>query len=203
MEMGISDTDIVIGSVGRLVYEKGFAELFAAAAELVERHKSWKFVIIGPKEYDQRDGAVPESQIQALVRTGSIFFLNWREDVARWYAAMDIFVLPSHREGVPRACMEAAAMELPVIATDIRGCREVVKCNETGILVPVKDSKALVAAIEDLGQDQARRTALGRKGRHHILKNFDHELVLERLRNFYAQIQLNLQMNKTWRDKHC
>ena len=107
---------------------------------------------------------------------------------------MDIFVLPSHREGVPRACMEAAAMELPVIATDIRGCREVVKRNETGILVPIKDSQALVAAIETLAQDEGRRVELGKEGRRHILKNFDRELVLERLRSFYSQIQLKLQM---------
>jgi glycosyltransferase involved in cell wall biosynthesis len=201
-EIGISDTDILIGSVGRLVYEKGFAELFTAAAELVKKHKSWKFVIIGPKEDDHRHDAVRTSQIQALSRTGAVFFLDWREDLARWYAAMDIFVLPSHREGVPRACMEAAAMELPVIATDIRGCREVVKCNETGILVPIKDSKSLIAAIESLAQDEARRTELGREGRRHILENFDHELVLKRLRNFYAQIQLSLQMNRRRLEKH-
>ncbi len=199
--IGISDTDIVIGCVGRLVYEKGFLELFAAAAELVERHESWKFLIIGPKEDGRRD-SVPTSQIQALTRTGSVFFLNWRQDVSRWYAAMDIFVLPSHREGVPRACMEAAAMGLPVIATDIRGCREVVKRNETGILVPIKNSNALVAAIENLAQDEARRTELGRKGRNHIIENFDHELVLERLRHFYAQIQLNLPMNRRSHEKH-
>ena len=94
-------------------------------------------------------------------------------------------------------------MELPVIATDIRGCREVVKYNETGILVPVKDSKGLLAAIENLALDEARRTELGRKGRRHILKNFDQEFVLERLRDFYAQIHLNLQMNKRWLDEHC
>src|SRR6266478_1058278 len=76
MEMGISDTDIVIGSVGRLVYEKGFAELFAAAAELLERHKDWKFVIVGPKENDQRHDAVPASQIEILTRTGSVF--DWQ-----------------------------------------------------------------------------------------------------------------------------
>jgi len=99
--------------------------------------------------------------------------------------------------------MEAAAMGLPVITTDIRGCREVVKCNETGILVPIKDCKALVAAIEALAQDEARRTELGRKGRRHILKNFDQQLVLERLRDFYAQIQLRLQMNKLWPDRRC
>jgi glycosyltransferase involved in cell wall biosynthesis len=190
-KIGVSDTDVVIGTVGRLVYEKGFADLFAAVAELIERHKSWKFLIIGPKENGHRHDAVPASQMEALSRTGSVIFLNWRDDVSRWYAAMDIFVLPSHREGVPRACMEAAAMELPVIATDIRGCREVVKHNETGILVPIKDSKALVAAIEHLGQDRVRRIALGRRGRRHILKNFDRELVFYRLRTFYAEIHSN------------
>jgi glycosyltransferase involved in cell wall biosynthesis len=199
-EIGISDTDIVIGSVARLVYEKGFLELFAAAAELVEKHKSWKFVIVGPKEESRRD-AVTADEIEALSRTGSVFFLNWRDDVSTWYAAMDIFVLPSHREGVPRTCMEAAAMELPVIVTDIRGCREVVKANETGILVPIKDSQALVAAIETLAGDEVRRAELGKEGRRHILANFNHELVLERLRNFYAQIQLNLQMNSKPRER--
>src|ERR1700693_4721908 len=97
--------------------------------------------------------------------------------------------------------MEAGAMELPVIAADIRGCREVVKGNETGILVPLKDSQALVAAIKTLAQDEVRRAELGKEGRRHILANFNHELVLERLRNFYAQIQLNLQMNSKRREK--
>jgi glycosyltransferase involved in cell wall biosynthesis len=191
-EIGILDTDIVVGSVGRLVYEKGFGELFAAAKQLVKSHKNLKFVIIGPEEDDQRD-AVPRSEIEALIRTGSVFFLDWRDNLARWYACMDLFVLPSHREGVPRACMEAAAMGLPVIATDVRGCREVIKRNETGMLVPLKDLKALVTAIENLVCDENRRTQFGREGRQHILRNFDHELVLERLRNFYCQIQLELQ----------
>jgi glycosyltransferase involved in cell wall biosynthesis len=191
-EMGILDTDIVVGSVGRLVYEKGFGELFAAAKQLVESQRNLKFVIIGPEEIDQHD-AVPRSQMDALRRTGSVFFMNWRDDLARWYASMDLFVLPSHREGVPRACMEAAAMGLPVIATDVRGCREVVVRNETGILVPLKDLKALVTAIGDLARDENKRTQFGIEGRQHILRNFDHELVLERLRNFYGQIQLELQ----------
>jgi glycosyltransferase involved in cell wall biosynthesis len=192
-EIGILDTDIVVGSVGRLVYEKGFGELFAAAAELIGKHNNMKFVIVGPKENDQKD-AVSREEIETLTRTGSVFFLNWRNDVSECYAAMDMFVLPSHREGIPRACMEAAAMELPVIATDIRGCREVVISNETGILVARRDAVSLVAAIENLAQDQDRRVHFGRAGRRHILKNFDRELVLERLQNFYAQIQSKLQM---------
>jgi len=200
MELGILDTDLVIGSVGRLVYEKGFAELFAAAGELIERHKDWKFVVVGPVENDRRDG-VPASQIDFLRRTGSVIFLNWREDMYRWYATMDLFVLPSHREGVPRACMEAAAMGLPVIATDVRGCREVVKSNETGILVPVRDSKALVNAIEALAQDEARRAELGKNGRDYIFQNFNRELVLERLRNFYAHVQSNISRDRIWAGK--
>jgi len=195
-EIGIKDTDVLVGTVGRLVYEKGFGELFAAATQLTGRHKDIKFVIIGPEENDQRD-AVPRREIDALSRTGSVVFLNWRNDLSRWYAAMDLFVLPSHREGVPRACMEAAATGLPVITTDVRGCREVVKPNETGILVPLRDLKALVAAIESLIYDSNRRNQFGSEGQRHILKNFDHRQVLERLRAFYLQIQLQLQTAKS------
>lgn len=189
-ELGINDNDVVIGVVGRLVYEKGFRELFAAATELIPKHANWKFMVVGPEENGQRHGAVSRQQIVELSRTGSVFFLNWRDDVSKWYGAMDIFVLPSHREGVPRACMEAAAMELPVIATDIRGCREVVDKNQTGILVPVGDSRALVQAIESLVRDEGQRVRFGKNGRQHILKNFDHKLVLQRLCNFYSDVQL-------------
>jgi len=82
-------------------------------------------------------------------------------------------------------------MGLPVIATDIRGCREVVKSNETGILVPVKDSKALAIAIEALAQDKPRRDDLGKRGRDHILHNFNHDLVLKRLGDFYGALHLS------------
>lgn len=192
-ELGIEDTDVVIGIVGRLVNEKGFGEFFAAAAELIPKHKNWKFLVVGPKEGGQRKDAISVGQIEELRRTGSAFFLDWRDDVSSWYAAMDIFVLPSHREGVPRACMEAAAMELPVIATNIRGCREVVKHGETGILVPLRDAGALISAIEMLVTDENRRKGFGKAGRQHILKHFDHQLVLERLSNLYSQIQATLQ----------
>lgn len=196
-ELGINDGDVVIGVVGRLVYEKGFREFFAAATELIPRHANWKFMVVGPQENGHRHGAVSDEQIAELSRTGSVFFLNWRDDVSKWYGAMDIFVLPSHREGMPRACMEAAAMELPVIATDIRGCREVVEKNETGILVPVGDSRALVQAIESLVGDKEQRARFGRNGRQYVLKNFDHKLVLQRLSDFYSGVQLALQARET------
>jgi glycosyltransferase involved in cell wall biosynthesis len=128
-----SSGKIIIGSVGRLVAEKGFPELFEAARRLAERNPNLHFIVVGPTEADQND-AIPQQLLDDLTRSGVVEFPGWGDDMRSWYARMDTFVLPSHREGIPRTCMEAASMGLPVIATDIRGCREVVKNGETGIL---------------------------------------------------------------------
>jgi len=79
-------------------------------------------------------------------------------------------------------------MEIPVVATDIRGCREVVKHGETGLLVPMRDPTKLSHAIEQLAADPGLRRAMGNRGRRHMVQNFDRQHVLERLLNFYAQI---------------
>lgn len=187
-EFGFNDSDFVVGCVARLVYEKGCAEIFAAAERLTSRHSEIKFLLIGPQESDQND-AVSARQIDLLSRRGTVVFAGWRADMPQCYAAMDLFLLPSHREGVPRACMEAAAMERPVVASDIRGCREVVRHDQTGFLVPLKDVSAIVRAIETLAGDRAQAAAMGRRGRQHILRNFDERRVLERLCAFYAALE--------------
>jgi glycosyltransferase involved in cell wall biosynthesis len=101
---------------------------------------------------------------------------------------MDAFLLPSHREGIPRALMEASAMERPVIATNVRGCREVVRQGETGLLIPMRDASAIVAAVEKLRADRALAVWMGRRGRQHILENFDQQQVLARLCAFYSAL---------------
>lgn len=184
---GIGEDDVVVGSVGRLVYEKGFAELFAAAEALTTRHDRLKFVVVGPEETDQHD-AVDPARMARLKRRGVVHFAGWQADMKPWYEAMDLFVLPSHREGIPRACMEAAAMACPVVASDIRGCREVVLHEETGLLVPVRDAEALAGAIDRLARDAPRRVQMGRRGRAHVVRNFSQEKVLARLRTFYTRI---------------
>lgn len=191
-ELGFRETDFVAGSVGRLVYEKGFGELFTAAEAITEANPAVKFLVIGPTEETARRDAVSPSLLAELERRGAVRFVGWRDDLPRWYAAMDLFVLPSHREGVPRACLEAAAMELPVVATDIRGCREVVVPGETGLLVPVRDPEALRQALERLAGNPAEAAEMGRRGRRHVLVNFDSRAVLERLRAFYRQIETRL-----------
>lgn len=184
-KLGFSPDDFVVGSVGRLVYEKGFRELFEAAEILTSRHVNIKFLTIGPQEEDQNDAISPQT-IASLRERGVISFLGWQDDMPGLYSAMDLFVLPSYREGIPRACMEAAAMELPVIATRIRGCREAVKDGETGVLIPARDATALISAIERIVQDRTSARELGRRAREHIIENFSSQQVLQRLEGFYA-----------------
>ncbi len=186
-EVGLQPSDFVVGSVGRLVEEKGFRELFAAAEILSSRHPQLKFVVVGPRETDQND-ALDNGYMDDLQRQGVVRFVNWCDDVRPWYAAMDLFVLPSYREGIPRACMEAAAMARPIVASDIRGCREVVADRETGLLVAPRDVPQLVEAIERLYQDRNLAVRMGECGRQHIVTNFDIKDVCRRLREFYAQL---------------
>ena len=178
---------VVVGSVGRLVYGKGFGELFQAAEALAGKYEKLEFVIVGPKEVDHNDAIRPD-QIKDLEQRGLVRFLGWQSDMPAMYRTMDLFVLPSHREGIPRACMEAAAMEIPVIATDIRGCREVVLDGQTGTLVPVRNAAALTEAIEQMLQRRGDWAALGSRGRTHVVENFNSRIVIQRLCGFYAKV---------------
>lgn len=186
-EVGLESSDFVVGSVGRLVEEKGFRELCAAAEILSSRHQQLKFVVVGPRETDQND-ALDNDYMDDLQRRGVVRFVNWCDDMRPWYAAIDLFVLPSYREGIPRACMEASAMMRPVVASDIRGCREVVVDGETGLLVPPRDVPHLVDAIARLYQDRNLAARMGERGRQHIVANFDIKDVCRRLCDFYAEL---------------
>src|SRR5205085_5050402 len=111
-----------------------------------------------------KDDAITGAELDAAARDANITFLGSRTDVDEWYAAMDLYVLASYREGFPRSAMEAAAMGLPIVATDIRGCRQVVTDGETGLLVPAHQSAPLAAAIRRLAAAPELRARMGRAG---------------------------------------
>ena len=182
-ELGVGEDQIVVGIVGRLVEEKGFLELFAAAAKLDPRYV---VVVVGPT--DEAKGDALTSDVISTARAGGVRFLGMRTDVDELYRAMDIFVLPSHREGFPRSAMEAAAMGLPVIASDIRGCREVVEHEVNGLLIPVRNADALGAAITSLGEDDVARARMGRAGRRKALSSFDEDQVVATVVDTYRQV---------------
>lgn len=173
-EIGAAESDVVVGTVGRLVAEKGFLELFQAV-ELVG--PGFVFVVVGPVDPDKPD-ALPGDVVERA-REAGVRFLGMRTDMEDVYAALDMFALPSHREGFPRAAMEAAAMALPVIATDIRGCRQVVHHGVNGILVPVGEPGPLSEAIRSLGADPAARAGMSAASRRIALEAFDERRVVD------------------------
>jgi glycosyltransferase involved in cell wall biosynthesis len=182
-ELGLDDEEVVVGIVGRMVAEKGYRELFDAFQRLGD---GFKLVCVGPADPQKADG-LSNAEIDSAVYQG-VLFLGMRTDVDRLYNAMDVFVLPSHREGFPRSAMEAAATGLPVIATDIRGCREVVDDGVTGRLVPGASAPDLAAAIAEIGSSSEIRSAMGAAGLAKAAADFDERRVVHRVLATYADL---------------
>ena len=182
---GADDDTVVVGTVGRLVAEKGYPELIEAFLGLPDRDR-YRLVVAGGADRDKPDALDPH--LLARAEAEGVQFLGQRSDVDALYAAMDVFVLASHREGFPRAAMEAAATSRPVIATDVRGCRQVVDDGRNGLLVPVRDPLALRAAIAALGTDRERRTRMGEQSWVVAKERFDERRVVEIVLEAYARV---------------
>jgi glycosyltransferase involved in cell wall biosynthesis len=182
-ELGLTEGQIAVGLVARLVEEKGVPELIATAERLDDRYVVF---IVGPKDREKAD-AVSEELLSRAEANG-VRFLGMRKDVERIYQGLDVFVLPSHREGFPRAAMEAAASGLPVIATDIRGCRQVVDHGVNGFLFPVRDVDALTEAIGRVGADAELRWEMSRASVELARAEFDEREIVSRVMGAYADV---------------
>lgn len=176
-EWGVGDDEVVAGVVGRLVREKGLRELFEALHALKPDHPQLRLVVVGPQDPDKPDGLSPEAIAEA--EELGVVFTGVRHDMPECYAGMDIFVTATHREGFPRAAMEASASGLPLVATDIRGCRQVVDNGVTGLLVPVRSPVALAAAIAELATGPMQRARMGAAAKAKAQAEFDQQRVID------------------------
>jgi glycosyltransferase involved in cell wall biosynthesis len=181
--LGLENDQIVVGVVGRLVAEKGYPELFEAARMLDDRYA---VLAIGPHDPEKAD-ALPEGILNEAQAAG-VRFLGMRDDVDELHAAMDLFVLPSHREGLPLAAIEAAASGLPIIATDIRGCRQVVDHSRNGLLIPVRNPSAIATAIVRLGDDPETRNRMAQAGRRKAEAEFDERRIVDTVIDTYCNV---------------
>jgi glycosyltransferase involved in cell wall biosynthesis len=172
--LGIGEGTLVVGTIGRLVAEKGFRELVAAAQAIQAERTDVRFLAVGAPDLEKAD-AIGEQELEAA--SPYVQVTGWSDHVRELLAIMDIFVLPSWREGLPRSAIEAAAMAKPMVLTDIRGCREVVRNDVEGLLVPPRDSTALAGAIRELLEDPARRARLGAAARTRAVERFDERRV--------------------------
>jgi len=186
-EIGIDSRPPVVGFVGRLVEEKGILDLLQAAKAVVEVIPNAQFLIIGPYDEEKPDALRPEVAERYGV-AANCRFVGLRNDMPELYALMDVLVLPSYREGFPRAPMEASAMGVPAMATDIRGCRETVDHGENGLLFPVGDVHALAQSLIELLQDDERRARMGATGRQIAEDRFDEQKVFDRVLSEYERL---------------
>jgi glycosyltransferase involved in cell wall biosynthesis len=185
--LGVAADAVVVGVVARLVWQKGFRELFEAAELLRSQHPEVVFVVVGGPDPEKAD-AISTEALTTAGRGGTTIFMGDRDDVERLYPGFDLFVLPSYREGFPRSAMEAAATGLPVVASDIRGCRQVVSHGQTGFLVPVRDPARLAAAIEQLVMDADLRHRMGLAGRQKAEAEFDDREVVAKSMAAYERV---------------
>lgn len=184
-ELGIPHDALVVGTVGRMVVEKGYREFFAAAREVLSQVPNVRFVAVGDVDQGKPDAIRPQEMADA---GADVVFARWRQDVSNLLGLMDVFVLASWREGVPRSAIEAAAMGCPLVLTDIRGCREVARHGVEGLLVPPRDPHGLSAAIIQLLRDSSLRAELGTAARRRALERFDERRVADAVVGCYREL---------------
>jgi glycosyltransferase involved in cell wall biosynthesis len=182
---GIPPSATVVGTVGRIVAEKGYREYIAAARAIRDSVPGTVFMAVGDRDRDKAD-SLPESEISDA--RSHVVFTGWRTDVRDLMGIMDVFVLASWREGVPRSAIEAAAMGLPLVLTDIRGCREVARDGVEGILVPPRDSNGLGDAIARLVAEPEVRVRMGAAARARAEERFDERQIHERIATCYRAL---------------
>ena len=190
-DLGLDPQDRAIGFVGRIVREKGILDLAQAMISVRSRIPRAKLIIVGDTLASDAD-PLAKTRLQEIIARGGlardVIFAGYRQDIPHILAHLDLFVLPSWREGMPRTVLEAMACGLPVVATDIRGCREEVAAGETGVLVPPHDPAALAEAIVQVLRDPDRARAMGTKGRARAVDLFDERLVIERQLRVYRRL---------------
>ncbi|MDP2856110.1 MAG: glycosyltransferase family 4 protein, partial [bacterium] len=184
--LGLPADASVVGMVGRLTYEKGYGDFFRAAVTVRQALPQARFLVVGPA--DRQEEAEFRRLVDSLGLTDAVTFAGMRTDLPCVYPAMDVVCLPSYREGLPVVLMEAAAMGLPCVASDIRGCRDVVLHEVTGLLTAPGDPASLAAAIVALLRDPARRQQMGQAARQRAETVFDQRLVFAQVESEYTRL---------------
>jgi glycosyltransferase involved in cell wall biosynthesis len=181
----INKGDVVVTLIARLVKDKGITE-FLESAKLLSTEKNIKFFLIGPLGSEGKQ-AISKEMIESY--SEYINYIGSVNNVAEYLSISDVFVLPTYyREGLPRILLEAGSLGLPLITTDMPGCRDVVKDGWNGLLVPTRDSHALAKAIGSLANNQELRMEMGGKNPEYIKNNFDLSIVEKAYSDIYSKL---------------
>jgi glycosyltransferase involved in cell wall biosynthesis len=180
------DTPPVVVLPARLLWDKGVGEFVSAAQLLRQRGSNARFLLAGEPD-PLNPASVPAEQVAEWVRKGIVEHAGWVVDMPSLLAGCHVVCLPSYREGLPRALVEAAAAGRPIVTTDVPGCREVVRHGENGLLVPPRDTQGLADALQRLIEDPELRTRMGACGRVRAEQEFSLDTVVQQTMAVYRE----------------
>lgn len=183
-KLGVLDSDFVFIFVGRLVKDKGINELVEAFSNL--KSQNLKLLLVGPFE-QELDPLLPET-LAEIEQNKNIITVGFQKDVRPYFAISDALVFPSYREGFPNVVMQAGAMELPSIVSDINGCNEIIVNEQNGVIIPVKNTITLQEEMQRLMSDKIRYEFLKKNSRSMILSRYSQELVWNELLKEYQHL---------------
>ena len=189
-ELKISAADFVFTFVGRLVSDKGINELVAAFKGVQLEFPNAKLLLVGPLE-TKLDPLFPAT-LEEIDSNDAIINVGYQNDVRPYFAISDALVFPSYREGFPNVVMQAGAMGLPSIVSDINGCNEIIIDSFNGLIIPVKNSDAIYAAMKRIVEDKNLYQNLQQNARKRIVDNYEQSVVWEAILAEYKSLENNV-----------
>lgn len=182
----IEEGDFVFVFVGRLVRDKGINELIQAFKHLAEKYPNAKLLLVGPTE--QNLDPLKEESMKEIENNTNILAVGNQSDVRPWLAFSDALVFPSYREGFPNVVIEAGAMGLPSIVTDINGSREIINQDKNGVIIPARDAEDLTKAMEDFITNPDKVRKMAENARPMVASRYERSFVHHCLKDYYKEI---------------
>jgi len=184
--LGITDKDFVFIFIGRLVNDKGMNELVSAFCKLVEKHADVKLILVGSHEGET--DILPESTWKKLNAEKRIIWVGKKDDIRPYLSVSNALVFPSYREGFPNVVLEAGAMGLPAIVTDINGSNEIIEHGKNGHIIPSKDEQSLLKAMTNFVEDQQLVLQMAKNARKVIAERYEQSYVWQSILEEYQRI---------------
>jgi glycosyltransferase involved in cell wall biosynthesis len=186
----IKDNDFVFIFVGRIVGDKGINESIEAFDNLSKSFQSIKLLLVGNFESDL--DPLNNNTLKIIDDNSAILGAGYQQDVRPYLAIADALVFPSYREGFPNVVLQAGAMGLPSIVSDINGCNEIIKDEENGLIIPAKDSEAIYKAMKRLIEDPELKNKLQKNARNMITELYEQQIIWEALLKEYKSLEKNV-----------
>ena len=189
-ELNIPQNDFIFLFVGRLVKDKGINELVNAFIKYSEENRNISLLLVGP--FEEELDPLDQETSKAIVSCGKIVSVGFQKDVRPFFAISNVLTFPSYREGFPNVVMQAGAMGLPSIVSNINGCNEIITHNHNGLIIPVKDEIAIYNAMISIAENNELYMSLSDNVRSIIVSNYERKEVWDFLLNEYRQLEAKL-----------